>query len=115
MTPERGKEVLYLTQAEVAAAGLTPVDVLELVRTALTEHGNKRAEMPAKIGIHPLPDTLMIGIGGRIAPPPLPHHRTYGSVYGGSIGYATVLRLTSEVRARPEKSSTGPASELGSG
>ena len=29
-----------------------------------------------------------IGIGGRIAPPPLPHHRTYGSVYGGSIGYA---------------------------
>src|ERR1035437_6212974 len=31
---------------------------------------------------------LLIGMGGRIAPPPLPHHRTYGSVYGGSIGYA---------------------------
>jgi hypothetical protein len=32
--------------------------------------------------------TFQIGIGGRIAPPPLPHHRTYGSVYGGSSGYA---------------------------
>ena len=25
-----------------------------------------------------------IGIGGSLAAPPLPHHRTYGSVYGGS-------------------------------
>ena len=27
-----------------------------------------------------------IGIGGSLAAPPLPHHRTYGSVYGGSTG-----------------------------
>ena len=27
-----------------------------------------------------------IGIGGSLATPPLPHHRTYGSVYGGSTG-----------------------------
>jgi ornithine cyclodeaminase/alanine dehydrogenase len=33
--------------------------VLELVRTALVEHGTKRYEMPAKIGLHPLRDTLM--------------------------------------------------------
>jgi transposase len=26
-----------------------------------------------------------IGIGGSLAAPPLPHHRTYGSVYGGSV------------------------------
>ncbi len=26
-----------------------------------------------------------IGIGGSLATPPLPHHRTYGSVYGGSV------------------------------
>src|SRR5258708_24638391 len=25
-----------------------------------------------------------IGIGGSLTTPPLPHHRTYGSVYGGS-------------------------------
>ena len=27
-----------------------------------------------------------IGIGGSLSAPPLPHHRTYGSVYGGSRG-----------------------------
>ena len=27
-----------------------------------------------------------IGIGGSLAAPPLPHHRTCGSAYGGSIG-----------------------------
>ncbi len=26
------------------------------------------------------------GIGGSLTTPPLPHHRTYGSVYGGSAG-----------------------------
>src|SRR3979490_808608 len=29
---------------------------------------------------------------GSLAAPPLPHHRTYGSVYGGSRGYANALR-----------------------
>ncbi len=29
---------------------------------------------------------ILIGIGGGLAAPPLPHHRTYGSVYGGSAG-----------------------------
>jgi len=28
--------------------------------------------------------TCRIGIGGRVAPPPLPHHRTCGSASGGS-------------------------------
>ena len=35
----------------------------------------------------PLPN-FEIGIGGRLTTPPLPHHRTYGSVYGGSVNYA---------------------------
>ena len=29
--------------------------------------------------------SAQIGIGGRLAAPPLPHHRAYGSVHGGSI------------------------------
>src|SRR5258708_38176404 len=33
----------------------------------------------------------MIGIGGSLAAPPLPHHRTYGSVYGGSSRCANTL------------------------
>ena len=28
--------------------------------------------------------SAQIGIGGNLTAPPLPHHRTYGSVYGGS-------------------------------
>jgi hypothetical protein len=31
---------------------------------------------------------IAIGIGGSLTAPPLPHHRTYGSVYGGSVDYA---------------------------
>ena len=37
--PERGKQILYLTQKQVVEVGLGPGDVLELVRVALTEHG----------------------------------------------------------------------------
>ncbi len=57
--PQVGKEILYLTQQDVVDAGLGPDDVLACVRTALTEYGLKTCEMPAKIGIHPLADTLM--------------------------------------------------------
>jgi ornithine cyclodeaminase/alanine dehydrogenase len=57
--PEVGHELLYLTQDEVVGLGLEDGEVLELVRTALVEHGTKRYEMPAKIGLHPLRDTLM--------------------------------------------------------
>ncbi len=52
-------DVLYLTREDVLAAGIGDDQVIELVRTGLIEHGEKRCEMPAKIGLHPLPDTLM--------------------------------------------------------
>jgi ornithine cyclodeaminase/alanine dehydrogenase-like protein (mu-crystallin family) len=57
--PERGKNILYLTQQQVIEVGLGPRDVVELVRVALTEHGRKACEMPPKIGIHPQENTLM--------------------------------------------------------
>ena len=40
-----------------------------------------------------------IGIGGSLAAPPLPHHRTYGSVYGGSRSWANTLRTRMGDRA----------------
>ena len=40
-----------------------------------------------------------IGIGEAVARLPLPHHRAYGSVHGGSIGYASSLRLVKEGQA----------------
>ena len=33
-----------------------------------------------------------IGIGGSLAAPPLPHHRAYGSVHGGSRSSANTCR-----------------------
>ena len=41
----------------------------------------------------------LIGIGAAVARRPLPHHRAYGSVHGGSIGYVSTPRTTMEVRA----------------
>src|SRR5260370_41714672 len=40
---------------------------------------------------------VMIGIGGTVARPPLPHHRTCGSAYGGSVRCALVGRAVRTV------------------
>ena len=40
-----------------------------------------------------------IGIGAAVTRRPLPHHRAYGSVHGGSIGYASPPRPMMEDRA----------------
>jgi len=54
-----GREFVYLTQEQVKASGLTDGDILDLTEKALVAHGKKHVEMPAKIGLHPLKDTLM--------------------------------------------------------
>ena len=51
--PTVGSDLLYLTRADVIAAGLTDADVIGLTRVGLEEHAHSRAEMPAKIGLHP--------------------------------------------------------------
>jgi len=54
---------------------------------------------PARyVGLVPMHKVAAIGIGGSLAAPPLPHHRTYGSVYGGSRGYANALRSNDSTR-----------------
>ncbi|WP_422446792.1 ornithine cyclodeaminase family protein [Thermoanaerobacterium sp. DL9XJH110] len=55
---EIGKEVLYLTQEECKSVGLTIDDIIDITREALVAHGKKEYEMPAKIGIHPLPEVF---------------------------------------------------------
>lgn len=37
---------------------------------------------------HCSPEPDLIGIGAAVTRRPLPHHRAYGSVHGGSRGYA---------------------------
>jgi len=52
-------ELLYLTQADCRGVGLTDDEILEFTEKAMIAYSTKKAEMPAKIGIHPLHDTLM--------------------------------------------------------
>ena len=46
-------QLLYLSQAEVAAAGPSMSEVIEALGTAFSEKGEGRSEMPPKPGIHP--------------------------------------------------------------
>src|ERR1700724_3377907 len=39
----------------------------------------------------PMHKVAAIGIGGSLAAPPLPHHRAYGSVHGGSRSCANTI------------------------
>jgi hypothetical protein len=44
-----------------------------------------------------------IGIGGSLATSPLPHHRTYGSVSGGSVDYVMCRAATEAKPSEPKK------------
>ena len=50
MEPNR---LLYLSQADVMAAGLTMADIIDALDAAFREKGDGRTEMPPKPGIHP--------------------------------------------------------------
>lgn len=56
---EIGQEWLYLSLEDCKATGLSEDEIFELTERALAAHGRKEVEMPAKIGIHPQPDSLM--------------------------------------------------------
>ncbi|MEJ2749485.1 MAG: ornithine cyclodeaminase family protein [Anaerolineae bacterium] len=46
-------QLLYLSQADVVATGLSMADIIEAVETAFHEKGHGRVEMPPKPGVHP--------------------------------------------------------------
>ncbi len=46
-------QLLYLSQADVEAVGVTMAEVVEALETAFREKGEGRVEMPPKPGIHP--------------------------------------------------------------
>jgi len=46
-------EILYLSQANVAATGLTMAEIIKAVEKGFQEMGNGRVEMPPKPGVHP--------------------------------------------------------------
>jgi ornithine cyclodeaminase/alanine dehydrogenase-like protein (mu-crystallin family) len=47
------RQLLYLSQADVVAVGVTMAEVIEALEVAFREKGEGRVEMPPKPGIHP--------------------------------------------------------------
>jgi ornithine cyclodeaminase/alanine dehydrogenase-like protein (mu-crystallin family) len=58
-TEHLGKDLLYLSRAEVATVGLTMAEIIAALETMFREKGEGRVEMPPKIGIHPAPDAFI--------------------------------------------------------
>lgn len=53
------EEFLYLSRADVASLNLTDEVITDFTKESMIAYSTDNAEMPAKIGIHPLKDTLM--------------------------------------------------------
>ncbi len=53
------EEILYLSRADVEAAGVTMREVIDALAVAFREKGEGRIEMPPKPGIHPRPDSFL--------------------------------------------------------
>jgi len=58
-TESREGQFLYLSRADVEAAGLDVAAMIGLLETAFREKGNGRVEMPPKPGVHTQPDAFL--------------------------------------------------------
>jgi len=54
-----GQDLLYLSQSDVAAVGLTMAEIIAALEAMFREKAEARVEMPPKIGIHPAPDAFI--------------------------------------------------------
>lgn len=54
-----GQEILYLSMEDVIDTGIGVQEIIELTERSMIAYSTNRAEMPAKIGLHPQPDSLM--------------------------------------------------------
>jgi len=59
LIPHLGEKVLYLSRADVAAAGPTMHEIISALEGMFREKGEGRTEMPPKIGIHTMPDAFI--------------------------------------------------------
>ncbi|MDI6771674.1 MAG: ornithine cyclodeaminase family protein [bacterium] len=53
------QRILYLSQSDVASAGVTMKEIIEALEVAFREHGEGRVEMPPKPGVHTRPDAFI--------------------------------------------------------
>lgn len=54
-----GQEVLYLSEQDCIDTGVTDAQIIAATEQGMADYSKKVLEMPAKIGIHPMPDSLM--------------------------------------------------------
>jgi ornithine cyclodeaminase/alanine dehydrogenase-like protein (mu-crystallin family) len=59
MKAHLGKNLLYLSQSDVAAVGLSMAEIIATLERMFREKGEGRVEMPPKIGIHTMPDAFI--------------------------------------------------------
>ncbi len=57
--PNLDHKILYLSEADVAAAGVTMAEIIDALEIAFREKGEGRIEMPPKPGIHTQPDAFI--------------------------------------------------------
>ena len=67
MTDHLGQKLLYLSQSDVAAVGLTMAEIIAALERMFRQKGEGRVEMPPKIGIHPAPDAFIHAMPASIA------------------------------------------------
>ena len=53
------QKLLYLSRAEVEAAGVTMPEIIAALEVAFREHGHGQVEMPPKPGVHSQPDAFI--------------------------------------------------------
>ncbi len=59
MKNRKGREFLYLSQADVRQVGLSTAEIIEALEQMFREKAAGRVEMPPKPGIHTLPDAFL--------------------------------------------------------
>ncbi len=55
----RGQKILYLSQADIEATGVTMAEIIDAMEAAFREKGLGNVEMPPKPGVHSRPDAFI--------------------------------------------------------
>lgn len=75
-----GQEFLYLSEQDCMDTGTTDMEIIEATEQGMIGYSLKQLEMPAKIGIHPMEDSLMHAM-----PANLPEQYACGIKWGSNF------------------------------
>lgn len=67
VNPHLGTKFLYLSKADVLAAGITMQEIVSALEAMFREKAEARVDMPPKIGIHTMPDAFIHAMPAAIA------------------------------------------------